>query len=452
MEGKNSRLRKKLKWKYMFSARNLRAAALAACIILSAGIAAFGITKVINGGWGKETFDDGTEKISDDGTKTTSDDGTEKTSSVIEEETATASVIAVGDNLYHMNMIEAGASETGNWNYDFLYEHVLDEIQSADVAIVDQETVLTKDHEAVEAYPTFLTPVEAADALVKAGFDVVYSATNHADDTGPDAILETVAYWKTNYPEITFLGLHDSAEDASVIRVREVNGIKIAFINYTFGTNMAILEGMEDYMIDELSEGSEQVSQMIQKAKTMSDCVIFIAHWGIEDDTAPSEYQKQWASFLLKQGVNVVIGGHPHVLQPYGRFSDDKGNEAVIFYSLGNFVSNMNYLPEVVEGMASFTIKKTVRNGQTSVKILNETVKPMIMHYDYNRQNPAVYMLKDYTEDLAEVHGSATYIQEWAVTLENMHTLFDEIMSGKAELSTGTDLLNKHFDWDGNIY
>lgn len=437
MERKNSRLRKKLKWKFLFSPRNLRAAGLAVCIILFVGIAAFGVVKVIRSGKEKET----------------SGDGTEKTATAAEpEEVSTASVIAVGDNLYHMNMIEAGASETGDWNYDFLYEHVLDEIQAADIAIVDQETVLTEDHEAVEAYPTFLTPVEAADALVKAGFDVVYSATNHADDKGPDAILKTVSYWKTNHPEITYLGLHNSVEDASEIRIREVNGIKIAFLNYTFGTNMAVLEGMEDYMIDELSEGSERVGQMIQKAKTMSDCVIFIEHWGIEGDTAPSEYQKQWASFLLEQGADVVIGGHPHVLQPYGRISDNHGHEAVIFYSLGNFVSNMNYLPEVVEGMASFTIKKTVRNGETSVRILDETVKPMIMHYDYNRQNPAVYMLEDYTEKLAEVHGSATYVQEWAVTLENMHILFDEIMSGKAELSTGTDLLNKHFDWDGNMY
>ena len=443
MSEKKSRLRKELNKKYRFIGLDPKDVAFFAAIILgiaAAVFAVFGIVKLVRSGKLEKMVGKMFEKK-------------EAPAPVEPDAVYTASVIAVGDNLYHMNMIEAGANENGPWNYDFLYEHVLDEIQAADVAIVDQETVLTKDHEAVEAYPTFLTPVEVADALVKAGFDVVYSATNHADDKGPDPILETVSYWRTNYPEITYLGLHDSAEDAAEIRVREVNGIKIAFLEYTYGTNMAISDGVvEDYMIDEFSQGSEYVGRMIRKAKGMADCIIFIAHWGIEDDTLPSEYQKQWAGFLLRQGVDVVIGGHPHVLQPYGRVTNTQGHEMVLFYSLGNFVSNMNFLPEVIEGMASFTIEKTVQNGETSVRILDETVKPMIMHYDGNRQNPAVYMLDDYTEELAEVHGSAAYMKEGEVTLENMRARFDEIMSAGVEVSTGIDLLDKHFDWDGNMY
>ena len=96
----------------------------------------------------------------------------------------------------------------------------------------------------------------------------------------------------------------------------------------------------------------------------------------------PTEYQKQWAAFLMEQGVDVVIGGHPHVLQPYGRMSDDNGNEMLIFYSLGNFVSTQQELPELLEGMAGFTIQKSVLKGKTTVEILDATVKPMVMHYN----------------------------------------------------------------------
>ncbi len=436
MRQKKSSLKKKLDKKYRWIGIDPKDVAFFIGIALgvaAAVFAVFGIVKLVRSGVIKLPVKTETAETN-----------------VEEDSVTTASVIAVGDNLYHMSMINAGANENGPWNYDFLYEHVLDEIQAADLAIVDQETVLTKDHDAVEAYPKFMTPVEAADALAKAGFDVVYSATNHADDEGPDPIRETVSYWRTNYPEITLVGLHDSAEDAAELRIREVNGIKIAFLNYTYGTNMAVSEGIEDYMIDEFSQGSQYVARMIQKAKAQADCVIFIAHWGIEDDTLPSEYQKQWAGFLMRQGVDVVIGGHPHVLQPYGRVQDNQGHDMVLFYSLGNFVSNMNFLNEVIEGMASFTIEKTVKDGQTSIRILDETVKPMIMHYDRERKNPAVYMLDDYTEELAAEHGTSQYSGE--VTLEIIRSRFDEIVNAGVETSPAIDLLDKHFDWDGNMY
>ena len=364
----------------------------------------------------------------------------------------TAKVIAVGDNLYHTSTINAGARESGEWNYDFIYEHVLDEIRAADIAIADQETVVTANHELVSSYPMFRSPVEAAEALVTAGFNVVYQATNHVDDSGLEGLQETLDFWKNKHPEITLLGIHSSQEDADGIKVREVNGIRIAFLEYTYGTNMAHTEGIEDYMIDKFSEGRDRISEMIQKARTMSDCIIFIAHWGTEDEPMPTEYEKQWATFLMQQDVNVVIGGHPHVLQPYGRLMDAEGHDMAIFYSLGNFVSNMNLLPEVVEGMASFTIEKTEAGGNVSIRILDQTVKPMVMHYNMDREEPAVYMLEDYTEELASQHGCAAYMGEGVVSLKNMYRQFEEIMSMNVEPSTDTDMLNSYFAWDGTLY
>ena len=117
-------------------------------------------------------------------------------------------------------------------------------------------------------------------------------------------------------------------------------------------------------MIDMIRK--DKITAMIQKAKQQADCIIFVAHWGTEDETMPNEYEKQWAAYLMEQGVNVIIGGHPHVLQPYGRLTDDKGNETVVFYSLGNFVSTQQKLEELLGGMAKFTIQKTVKDGKTS--------------------------------------------------------------------------------------
>lgn len=360
----------------------------------------------------------------------------------------TASVIAVGDNLYHQSLIDAGASEDGNWNYDKIYTHITDAIKDADIRMIDQETVFTTDHDSVSSYPSFATPTEVGDAIVKAGFNVVESANNHIDDFGEGFLTDTLNFWKTKYPDVTLLGIHDSQEDADTVKIREVNGIKIAFLDYTYGTNVGGIEG-KDYMIDMIRK--EKITTMIQKAKQQADCIIFVAHWVTEDETMPNEYEKQWAAYLMEQGVNVIIGGHPHVLQPYGRISDGKGNETVVFYSLGNFVSTQQKLEELLGGMAKFTIQKTVENGKTSIQILTPTVEPLVMHYNSDAGEFGPYMLSDYTEELASQNGVQKYIGDGVFTLDNLKKKFNEIMSMNVTPSTGTNLLDVTIDTDLNM-
>lgn len=363
-------------------------------------------------------------------------------------EITTASVIAVGDNLYHQSLIDAGASSDGNWNYDKIYTHIQDAIKDADIKMIDQETVFTTDHDSVSSYPSFAPPTEVGDAIVKAGFNVVESANNHIDDFGEGFLTDTLNFWKTNYPDVTLLGIHDSQEDADTVKIREVNGIKIAFLDYTYGTNVGGIEG-KDYMIDMIRK--DKITTMIQKAKQQADCIIFVAHWGTEDETMPNEYEKQWAAYLMEQGVNVIIGGHPHVLQPYGRLTDDNGNEAVVFYSLGNFVSTQQKLEELLGGMAKFTIQKTVKDGQTSIEILTPTVEPLVMHYNSDAGEFGPYMLSDYTEELASQNGVQKYIGSGVFTLDNLKKKFNEIMSMNVTPSTGTNLLDVTIDTDLNM-
>ena len=152
----------------------------------------------------------------------------------------------------------------------------------------------------------------------------------------------------------------------------------------------------------------------------------------------------------MEQGVNVIIGGHPHVLQPYGRLTDDKGNETVVFYSLGNFVSTQQKLEELLGGMAKFTIQKTVQNGKTSIQILTPTVEPLVMHYNSEAGEFGPYMLSDYTEELASQHGVQKYIGN-VFTLDNLKKKFNEIMSMNVTPSTGTDLLDVTINTDLNM-
>ena len=360
----------------------------------------------------------------------------------------TASIIAVGDNLYHTSLLESGQYESGLWNYDHIYTHVLDEIQGADIALVDQETVLTTEHDSISSYPSFATPTEVGDALVNAGFDVIECATNHIDDYGYDFMAQTINFWKTSHPGITTIGLHETQADADSVKVLEVNDIKIAFLDYTYGTNNSGAGEGKEYMIDIFEKN--KVAAAIQKAKQVSDCIVFVAHWGNEDEPMPSEYEKQWATFLMQQGVDVVIGGHPHVLQPYGRMTDDQGHDMVIFYSLGNFVSAQQQLAELLGGMGCFTIEKTVLDGETTVRVLDPDVKPLVMHYDTENREYGVYMLEDYTNELAAKHSVRNYIGN-IFTVENLQRKYDEIMSMKVTPSTNTYMLQVSFGWDGSM-
>lgn len=363
-------------------------------------------------------------------------------------EISTANVIAVGDNLFFTSLYQSGQYDSGVWNYDHIYTHIQSQVQAADVAMIDQETVFTTDHDAISSSPSFATPTEVGDAIIKAGFNVIESATEHIDDYGYDYLKQTLDFWSSNYPDIPVLGIHSTQEDADTVKVKEVNGIKIAFLDYTYGTNNSGAGEGNEYMIDIFDK--DKITTMIQKAKQVSDCIIFVAHWGTADESMPTEYEKQWTTFLMQQGVNVIIGGHPHVLQPYGQLSDDQGNSTTVFYSLGNFVSTQETLSELLEGMAGFTIQKTTLNGESSIQILSPEVKPMVMHYNYESGEYGPYMLDDYTDDLAASHSIRDVLGD-EFTVANLKAKFNEIMSMNVTPSTNTNLLNVKFDADGTM-
>ena len=254
------------------------------------------------------------------------------------QEVTTATVLAVGDNLVQPSLLASGQSETGAWNYDSVYANLKSDIQAADIAMVNQETPFTTDHSAVSGTAPYATPTEVGDALVNAGFNVVTSATALIDDNGSSMINETLNYWETSHPDVTLVGIHKSQTSTNTAKIVEINGIKIAFLDYTFpayGSQSGISDNSADTTGSSASSGSAatsssskgsmidtfntaDVAAAIKQAKASADCVIFSANWGKTEEPMPTEYEKEWANFLMEQGVDVVIGTNPNVLQPYG--------------------------------------------------------------------------------------------------------------------------------------
>ena len=365
---------------------------------------------------------------------------------VSEPEITTATVLAVGDNLVQPSLLASGQSESGAWNYDSVYDNLRSDIQAADIAIVNQETPFTADHNAVSGTAPYATPTEVGDALVNAGFNVVTSATALIDDNGTSMLDETLNYWNSQQPDVALVGIHDSQSTAEP-EITEINGIKIAFLNYTFPTYSSQSDSGQN-MVDTFN--TTEVAAAIQKARASADCIIFSANWGKAEEPMPTEYEKEWANFLMEQGVDVVIGTNPNVLQPYGYLTDDAGHNMLIYYSLGNFVTGQETLKQLLGGMASFTIQKTAEGDQTSIEIQDATLTPLVMHYSYDNKEYRPYKLSEYTDALASSHSVRESIGD-EFSLENLQTKYDEIMSMNVTPSTKTTLLDVAFDSDGNM-
>lgn len=302
--------------------------------------------------------------------------------------------------MIHDAIIQAG--KKNDWNFDFLYENIKEDIEKADVAIVNQETPFVKSHSAAVGYPDFATPTEVGDALAAAGFDVVTHATEHSFDQGSDGIINSTSFWKKNYPEITRLGIHSDEKEKNY-EIRNVKNFKIALLNYsTLLSENHKVKKDETYMINLYSE--ERAKADIKEAKEEADITVVMLHGGKSDSTEPDEKLLDRVSFLSEQGADIILCSHPHILKGYELLTREDKGKTLVYYSLGNFVSGQTELKNLLGGMADFTIKKDAESGKISIE--DYSLVPLVMHYNSDFSEAGMYKLSDYTEELASEHAS----------------------------------------------
>lgn len=318
-----------------------------------------------------------------------------------EEELDTVQIVMVGDMLMHEPIIKSGRQEDGTYNYDHLFKNVKEYISEADLAIANQETIMGGSSFGYTGYPSFNTPYALADAEAAAGFDVLLFATNHAMDKGYRAVLNCMDYLDENHPEMVYLGINRSQQDQNEnIYVYEKNGMKIAILNYTYGTNGISLPGSMPYLVNLLKE--QKVRSDIQKAEEIADFTIVCPHWGTEYNLGKSRSQEKWAKIFLEEGVDLVIGAHPHVIEPIEWLADENGNEMLVYYSLGNFINGTSstgrgVTNRMVGGIADVTL---ARNEAGEVEIIAYDAKEIVCHMGKGTEY-TVYYMEDYTEELA---------------------------------------------------
>ena len=305
--------------------------------------------------------------------------GADSGEEIRETEAPLVNLIMVGDMLMHLRVTQSGKMEDGSYNYDAIFANVKEEIEKADLAIVNQEVILGGEELGFSGYPTFNTSYALGDAIAKAGFDVVLHATNHTMDKGKQGILNCSNYWKTNHPEIAVLGMYETEEESEEIYVYEQDGIKIAILNYTYGLNGLSKPSDMPFAVNLMEE--DKMRSDIEKAKTLADFIVVCPHWGTEYRTTESDNQRMWCNFFSELGVDLVIGTHPHVIEPIEWITREDGTRMLVYYSLGNFINGTSTTGEVANRMVGGMAKVSIgRNPEGEVGILNHDIEAMICH------------------------------------------------------------------------
>ena len=241
------------------------------------------------------------------------------------------SLVAVGDALIH-NGVYLDA-RIGNNQYDFsdMFTDIIPLIQNYDLKYYNQETIIGGKNLGLSNYPRFNSPDEIGLDMIKTGFNMVSLANNHAMDKNEVGILYSVDFW--NNTGIITSGQNKSFEDRNnKIKVYEQNEIKYAFLAYTNSTNGISIPSGKDYLVNIYSD--QQVKEDIDQIKDSVDVIIVAMHWGNEYSHVPNDQQKQQAKYLSSLGVDLIIGSHPHVIQPVSYVDN-----TLVIYSLGNFIS-----------------------------------------------------------------------------------------------------------------
>ncbi len=319
--------------------------------------------------------------------------------------TRSLSFLGCGDNIIYYGTYRDAASQAipGGRAYNFapIYDNVRSIISAADIAFINQETPVSQSYEP-SSYPNFNSPVDLTYDLSDVGFDIINLANNHMLDQGALGLKESFENWKAR--GVTVIGCYEEQENAKYITYYDKNDIRIAFLSYTYGTNLG--SDPSEYGLYASYLKYADLEGEIKEAREKADFVIVSVHWGQEGSLTPSEEQKIYAQKMADWGADVILGHHPHVLQPIEEIQRQDGGTTLCVYSLGNFVHEQDRYINVVGGMITFDITKV--NDQRATWS-NPDFTPTVCHYPRSFYGNKVYLLKDYTEELANQHAVRTY-------------------------------------------
>lgn len=340
-----------------------------------------------------------------------------------------AKLVAVGDNLMHRSCTLSAKNADGAYDFTKHFANMADIFKAADLAVISQDTVLGGIELGATSTETgiFNTAVELADGMADAGINVVLAANNHIMDEGSAGLNTMMSYFSTKYPNITLLGVNNSREAKDEPVYVETNNIKIAMINYSYGSNQTADLDASPYLLNQYDE--DWLSDILKQAREEADFIIAFPFWGEQNSMDYTQEQERQAQFLADNGVDLIIGSYPHVVEPVKWITAENGDRTLVYYSLGNFQSIQNTVENMLGGQANVTISKE----EDGTHISDYSLDFVVTHYEQRESSEyydivTTYPLADYTNDLAARHGMSVSGNE-EFNLASLQGLSSQILS-----------------------
>lgn len=337
----------------------------------------------------------------------------------------TIHMVATGDIMCHLtNVKNAYNSSTKDYDFANVFKNISKYTKNADITVGNLETTFAGSSRGYTGYPTFNTPEVMGKNLKNIGFDVLCTANNHSMDKGYSG-LESTLNFLDEYG-LEHYGTARSQEEQNNILIKDVNGIKIAFLAYTYGTNGITVPKDKSYCINLIDK--DLIKKQIDLAKAQNvDLICASMHWGIEYKLTPNSTQKDLADFLFKNGVDIILGSHPHVLEPMEKrtvtLEDGTTKDGFVIYSLGNFVSGQIYANTKSTVILNIEITKN-SNGTISLGSIKYT--PVYL-YDAgsNSKSRSRYTLIDIEQAISDYENG----EKNAISKSLYNTLKTELVS-----------------------
>lgn len=314
---------------------------------------------------------------------------------------------ATGDNLIHNGIYEqakrrAEQNGTGGYDFSYCYDQVRQFYSDFDINWINQETLVSDTLEP-STYPCFSTPGDMGRQLYKLGFRAFNLSNNHTYDKGSQGLQATMDFWSSMSEDVITAGLY--TEDSTSPVIQTVNGVRIAYLGFTEHTNGIKTPSDAPSHVIYTSE-LDVMQQVLEQARSDADLVVVSVHWGVEGSHSVTQAQRDLAQKMADWGADVIIGTHPHVVQTAQWLTAADGRQAFVAYSLGNFLNAQSTADTMIGMILTFTIEKTTQpDGTSSTVIRDPLFYPTVNHYDANYANIRIYLLKDYSDELAAAHG-----------------------------------------------
>jgi len=307
---------------------------------------------------------------------------------------------ATGDILIHKRVYDKAKKPDGKgYNFDYMLEEAKKLFDKDHLIITNQESIIAGEELGLSDFPNFNSPIEIGYFLKENNVDIVNVANNHIMDRGEEGVLKSIENWeKIGLP---YVGAYKSVKDQETLRIFHKNGLKVCFLSYTYSSGSVKRPQNKPYLSSEYNDvGVKWLRRLINKIKRekLADVIVLSFHFEKEYHMLPTSYQLERAIDMSDAGADVIIGHHPHVLQPPAFLTDSRGKNAFVAYSLGNFFSGQQGLYRQIGAYTTVDIEKTMNQNNSLLKIDNPTMKLTFVD-STDKRDFKLRLLKDVVEE-----------------------------------------------------